>query len=110
MGNAKTELLDGFKKSMERLRTATSYQVSRTGEPFRIMQSMLWDSMILRAQVTALTDMMSRKGGLDSAEFQHRTAHFIDKYTQILSEQMGIHILDNGQVVEGAKSQTFWKS
>jgi hypothetical protein len=83
--------------------------VART-EPYRVLQGIKWDLTMMRAEMTALRQMLEAKGGFDKVAYQKRFADVLDTYNGLMQEQLSVVVMENGQIIEGAKSQKLWKS
>lgn len=99
MANPKEDTLEvKMEKSAARLKAACGVVVGQQ-EPLHILQGMKWESLMLRAEVTALRDMMRVKGVLDTAEYQRRAKDVMDEYTSLIERSVGIQVMDDARVI-----------
>jgi len=90
-------LVAQMEKASKRLQTATAQAVQHA-EPLHVLQRLKWESMLLRAELTALRDQIATGRLGDLVELQKRTKAYMEQYTQMICDQLGISISDDGTV------------
>ena len=104
MGNKAEQQVDSLAIALKRAKILCTLQTQQ-GEPHDIVNNMRYDMLVMRAELSALRDMMMKRGNFNQDEHKKRFMNILEDYSKMLSESMGVLVTDNGLIVESSKIQ-----
>ena len=97
---------DSLAVALRRSKVLSTLQSQRS-EPFDLLNNIRYDLLVMRAELTALRDMMMRRANFNEREHKDLFRKTLEKYSEAMSAGMGVTVLDDGRIIEG--NERSWK-